>query len=107
MFLFFLQRVLTSKLLLIIFRFCPTRNAYNCNIFILYKAIVKKTAETVQSKSVPVTETFLNAGMQRRSRNSYTIPKCIKTPKKSKIKEVILPKRPSELRLQIDDFDED
>ena len=45
--------------------------------------------------------------MQRRSRNSYTIPKCIKTPKKSKIKEVILPKRPSKLRLQIDDFDED
>ncbi|RIA96714.1 hypothetical protein C1645_358445 [Glomus cerebriforme] len=70
------------------------------------KAIVKKTAETVQSKSVPVTETFLKAGMQRRSRNNYTIPQCIKTPKKLKIEEAKLPKRPSKLRLQIDDSDE-
>ncbi|GBC02067.1 hypothetical protein RclHR1_04430017 [Rhizophagus clarus] len=72
-----------------------------------FKAIVKKTAETVQSKIVSVTETFLNAGMQRRFRNSCAIPKCIKTPKKSRMNEVILPKRPSKLRLQIDDSDVD
>ncbi|CAG8532244.1 26124_t:CDS:10 [Gigaspora margarita] len=72
-----------------------------------FKAIVKKTAKTVQNKSILVAETFLNAGMQSRSRNSDTIPKCIKSPKNLKSKEIRLPKRPSKLRLQIDDSDED
>jgi len=46
-------------------------------MFILYKAIVKKTAEIVQNKSVSLTKvtgTFLSAGMQKRSRNNYIIP---------------------------------